>query len=100
MKKYIIVEGVKGALVADPVSSDPNRYVGQMRRNLPDGVVPMSAADRYEPIVVACEHHSHLLKAVKNGTLKQHGGPILAEDVGAALAAFNKKPAPPPPVVK
>lgn len=90
MKRYIIVEGVKGTLVSDPASSDPNRYVGQMRKVLPDGHVTISLAERYEPVVVACEECLALLKAVKSGTLKQHGSLILAEDVSAAFAAFNK----------
>lgn len=92
MKRFLIVEGIKGALVADPVNNDPSRFVGQILKPHEERLALPNRVDHYTPIVVVVEQCSHLLKAIGNGTLKKLAGPILADDHGAAFAIYNKKP--------
>jgi len=88
MKRYIILEGKAGLLVANPLDPSGNAVVGQRRKPNPPSKIS-KRADLFEPCKVAHEHHRDLVKAVKNGSLKQHGGYVMAKDAEAALASMT-----------
>lgn len=64
MKRYMVLQGIKGALVTDP--HNEARFVSQKRVDRKNS----NFADRYQPETKAYPHHPHLAKAVSKGQLK------------------------------
>lgn len=91
MKRYLIVSGNPGKLVADPVSGLPKRWVGQKRMLWNDDCAGVRYADWFEPTTVAIEDHHDLRRAVKDGLLNLHRM-VVAGTAQEALSASQPKP--------
>lgn len=91
MQRYMVLEGICGALVSDPSSSDPHMIVGMRRKSKDEMKEGENAANAYVPRKQVCAYHHHLLSAVAKGDLTQHGDYILAESWAEADEKANKK---------
>lgn len=89
MKKYMRLEGVLPSLVSNPWGNDPQNYVGLKKLAWAYGKAPTSPAERYEPCAKVYEYHPSLVKAVGNGTLKQHGGTFVSSSLFEASKKGN-----------
>lgn len=92
----MILEGIQGALVTDPFTKDPGRFVGQRRMSKKEQTEDMLPGDRYTPCTVAAPYHPHLAKAVSRGGIKQIGEYVYATSPDAALASISSKSKPKP----
>ena len=94
MKRFMILEGVKGSLVTDPFAGDALRYVGQAKKTYEECQAAPCFAECFLPEKTVKEYHPYLVKAVSRGSLKQIGDFIYAESADEALASISSKPKP------
>jgi hypothetical protein len=96
MKRFMMLEGVKGLLVTDPYSGDALRYVGQVKKSYEECQKASCFVECFDPEKAVKEYHPYLVKAVSRGSLKQFGNFVYAESADEALASISSKPKPKP----